>query len=257
MLMHSCYCIFISVTGGFVQMLEDFKNLLKMSLKILFIKRKRKFPSISSPSSHSAQHQPQPSSPPLFPARPSFAQPSNPASRAQPSSCACTRTRQPPAQHRAPASRAQPLTARPRPSARPPPLPAPSEPPGHVARPQPPPWRRGSALPRVPRLLFKRSRAPPRVSLSLPAPFSPRPGHNCRTEELRGLPSAVRVAVFPEPPSTPSFPAVSFALFPSLSQCNLFPVSLAVDLVLGASASSRPPAMAPPPRPSPPAVFST
>ena len=42
MLMHSCYCIFISVTGGFVQMLEDFKNLLKMSLKILFIKRKRK-----------------------------------------------------------------------------------------------------------------------------------------------------------------------------------------------------------------------
>ena len=166
MLMHSCYCIFISVTGGFVQMLEDFKNLLKMSLKILFIKRKRKFPSISSPSSHSAQHQPQPSSPPLFPARPSFAQPSNPASRAQPSSCACTRTRQPPAQHRAPASRAQPLTARPRPSARPPPLPAPSEPPGHVVRPQPPPWRRGSALPRVPRLLFKRSRAPPRVSLS-------------------------------------------------------------------------------------------
>ena len=66
MLMHSCYCIFISVTGGFVQMLEDFKNLLKMSLKILFIKRKRKFPSISSPSSLSAQHQPQPSSPPFF-----------------------------------------------------------------------------------------------------------------------------------------------------------------------------------------------
>ena len=149
MLMHSCYCIFISVTGGFVQMLEDFKNLLKMSLKILFIKRKRKFPSISSPSSHSAQHQPQPSSPPLFPARPSFAQPSNPASRAQPSSCACARTRQPSTQHRAPASRAQPLTAQHRPSARPPPLPAPSEPPGHVARPQPPPWRRGSALPRV------------------------------------------------------------------------------------------------------------
>ena len=46
MLMHSCYCIFISVTGDFVQMLRDFKNLLKMSLKILFIKRKREFPSI-------------------------------------------------------------------------------------------------------------------------------------------------------------------------------------------------------------------
>ena len=42
MLMHSCYCVFISVTGGFVQMLKDLKNLLKMSLKILFIKRKRK-----------------------------------------------------------------------------------------------------------------------------------------------------------------------------------------------------------------------
>ena len=55
MLTHSCYCIFISVTGGFVQMLKDFKNLLKMSLKILFIKRKRKFPSISSPSSRSAR----------------------------------------------------------------------------------------------------------------------------------------------------------------------------------------------------------
>ena len=41
MLMHSCYCVFISVTGGFVQMLEDLKNLLKLSLKILFIKRKK------------------------------------------------------------------------------------------------------------------------------------------------------------------------------------------------------------------------
>ena len=259
MLMHSCYCIFISVTGGFVQMLEDFKNLLKMSLKILFIKRKRKFPSISSPSSHSAQHQPQPSSPPLFPARPSFAQPSNPTSHAQPSSCACTRTRQPPAQHRAPASRAQPLTARPRPSARPPPLPAPSEPPGHVARPQPPPWRRGSALPRVPRLLFKRSRAPPpRVSLSRsPLHFRLVPGCNCRTEELRGLPSAVRVVVFPEPPSTPSFPVVSFALFPSLSPCCLFLISWLLVVVFRAPVEFSPPAMAPAPRPSPPAVFST
>jgi len=41
-LMHSCYCVFISVTGGFVQMLKDLKNLLKMSLKILFIKKKKK-----------------------------------------------------------------------------------------------------------------------------------------------------------------------------------------------------------------------
>ena len=41
MLMHSCYCVFISVTGGFVQMLKDLKNLLKLSLKILFIKTKK------------------------------------------------------------------------------------------------------------------------------------------------------------------------------------------------------------------------
>ena len=136
MLMHSCYCIFISVTGGFVQRLKDFKNLLKMSLKILFIKRKRENSFHSSPSSHSAPWpflSPRPSttaSAPAhpFPARPSFAPAAQPRaprrpSRAQPSTVACARTRQPPAQHRAPASRAQPLTARPRPSARPPPLP--------------------------------------------------------------------------------------------------------------------------------------
>ena len=124
MLMHSCYCIFISVTGGFVQMLKDFKNLLKMSLKILFIKRKRENSFHSSPSSHSAPWpflSPRPSttaSAPAhpFPARPSFA---------------------PAAQPRAPRrpSRAQPLTPGPHLSAPPPtsrvprPLPVKAEPP--------------------------------------------------------------------------------------------------------------------------------
>ena len=77
MLMHSCCCIFISVMGGFVQMLKDFKNLLKMSLKILFIKRKRKFPSI-------------PSLPLFRPAGPSLRWPSSPLLPCAP---------QPPASH--------------------------------------------------------------------------------------------------------------------------------------------------------------
>jgi len=41
--------------GGFVQMLEDLKNLLKLSLKILFIKRKRKISFHFLPSSDSAR----------------------------------------------------------------------------------------------------------------------------------------------------------------------------------------------------------
>ena len=169
MLMHSCYCIFISVTGGFVQMLEDFKNLLKMSLKILFIKRKRKFPSISSPSSHSAQHQPQPSSPPLFPTRPSFAQPSNPASRDSPAP-------------RRPKSRApllqpprlpfllQPLTARARTL-----VPPPSSRNRSARQPQPPPapTSRVVGSPSPCPGLFLSEAEPPRVPLSLSAPISP------------------------------------------------------------------------------------
>ena len=59
-------------------------------------------------------------------------------------------------------------------------------------QPQPPPAPTsrvvGSPSPRPG--LFLSEAEPPRVPLSLPAPFSPRPGHNCRTEELRGLPSA-------------------------------------------------------------------
>ena len=142
MLMHSCYCIFISVTGGFVQMLKDFKNLLKMSLKILFIKRKRENSFHSSPSSHSAPWpflSPRPSttaSAPAhpFPARPSFAPAAQPRaprrpSRAQPSSRAPRRRPHPAT------ARAQPLTPGPHLSAPPPtsrvprPLPVKAEPP--------------------------------------------------------------------------------------------------------------------------------
>jgi len=97
MLMHSCYCVFISVTGGFVQMLKDLKNLLKLSLKILFIKRKRKISFHFLPSSDSARWlfffslaqlppaaQRLPPAQPRAPRRPSYARPSN--CRAQPSS---------------------------------------------------------------------------------------------------------------------------------------------------------------------------
>jgi len=97
MLMHSGYCVFISVTGGFVQMLKDLKNLLKLSLKILFIKRKKKISFHSSlpqirpagfsfffrwPSSF-----PRPSTAASSPAHlPSPARPSHALSSAQPSS---------------------------------------------------------------------------------------------------------------------------------------------------------------------------
>ena len=100
MLMHSCYCVFISVTGGFVQMLEDLKNLLKLSLKILFIKRKRKISFHFLPSSDSAhwffffplaqflpvaQHRSQqPSSPSLPRSAQLHAQPSSRAPRRRP-----------------------------------------------------------------------------------------------------------------------------------------------------------------------------
>ena len=134
MLMHSCYCIFISVTGGFVQMLKDFKNLLKMSLKILFIKRKRKIPSIPPlplirphghffPRGPAPQPAPQPTPFPLGPAsrqRPSRAQPSSRAPRRRPQPAT---------------ARAQPLTPGPHLSAPPPtsrvprPLPVKAEPP--------------------------------------------------------------------------------------------------------------------------------
>ena len=110
MLMHSCYCVFISVTGGFVQMLKDLKNLLKLSLKILFIKRKKEnflpfllssdsarwFSSFRWPSSF-----PRPSTAASSPARlPSPARPSFALSPAQ----------QPRAPRRPGNCRAQPLT---------------------------------------------------------------------------------------------------------------------------------------------------
>jgi len=135
MLMHSCYCVFISVTGGFVQMLKDLKNLLKLSLKILFIKRKKEnflpfllssdsarwFSSFRWPSSF-----PRPSTAASSPARlPSPARPSYALSPAQ----------QPRAPRRPGNCRAQPLTPGPHLSAPPPtsriqrPLPVKAEPP--------------------------------------------------------------------------------------------------------------------------------
>ena len=102
MLMHSCYCVFISVTGGFVQMLKDLKNLLKMSLKILFIKRKRKisfhllpflvfgpFPSAGPSPPRSPARPP----PPLRATRPSNSRLASPA--APPAQLASNRRRLP------------------------------------------------------------------------------------------------------------------------------------------------------------------
>jgi len=49
--------------------------------------------------------------------------------------------------------------------------------------------RRGRVLP-LPSASLKGSRAPPRAPPAAPAPFSPRPGRNCRTEEPRRPPSS-------------------------------------------------------------------
>ena len=167
MLMHSCYCIFISVTGGFVQMLKDFKNLLKMSLKILFIKRKRKIPSIPPlplirPHGHffprvpSPQPAPQPTPFPLGPAsrqQPSRASPAARIVPAQP-----RRTRQlprPAADARVPPVGAVPYPARlgNRPL---------------LALQQPPPRRASWARPPVALGLVKRQPSPPLARPLLP-----------------------------------------------------------------------------------------
>ena len=149
MLLHIYFC-----DGCFIQMLKDSKNLLKMSLKILFIKRKKEIPfhsllspfrplaTLSPPAWPGllAQVPPRPARLPLFlpPPVPSWA---GPASR-------------PAQQPRASASpapgncRAQPLTPGPHLSAPPPtsrvqrPLPVKAEPPPRRAS-----WER----PRAPR----------------------------------------------------------------------------------------------------------
>ena len=209
MLMHSCYCIFISVTGGFVQMLKDFKNLLKMSLKILFIKRKRKFPSISSPSSHSAcmaffprpSTSPSPARLPFFPPGPSWRWPSSPLLHCY-SNRRCVGHSAQPAQHRPPATR-RPisrataaalsfppllLTAWPRPlepsttSARP--APAPS----HDATAAPTP-RRGSVSPRAPCLYKKGAEPFPAPPAASPRSLSRRP---CPSNRRAGIAVVLR-----------------------------------------------------------------
>ena len=83
MLLHIYFC-----DGCFIQMLKDSKNLLKMSLKILFIKKKG-ISFHSSPSSHSAHGHfffPRPSTAASAPAHPF---PLGPASRQQPSRGSC------------------------------------------------------------------------------------------------------------------------------------------------------------------------
>ena len=103
-------------------MLKDSKNLLKMSLKILFIKRKREFPSIPPlplirPMAiffPAAQHRSQRPSPP-FPARPSFAPAAQPRAPCQPS-CAwpsnCRVSPASPARATAVAARLRPVPSR-------------------------------------------------------------------------------------------------------------------------------------------------
>ena len=117
---------------------------------------------------------------------------------------------------------------------------------GGTAATQPPPrsWRRGRVTP-LPGF-FKRKPRPSRLPLlPTPAPFS----HLLEPRKPQQLPhreSAVRlhVAAVPEPPSTLIFPAVSFAVLPSLSPCCLFLVSWLLVAVLRAPVSFQPPAMA-------------
>ena len=160
--------------GCFIQMLKDSKNLLKMSLKILFIKRKRENSFHSSlphirPAGPSFYFFPRPStaasSParlPLFPARPSSRQPPNragPAARTVPAQP--RRTRQlprPAADARAPPVGAVPYPARlgNRPL---------------LALQQPPPRRASWERPPRPSASLKRQPSPPCCPRSIFASF--------------------------------------------------------------------------------------
>ena len=161
MLLHIYFC-----DGCFIQMLKDSKNLLKMSLKILFIKKKG-ISFHSSPSSQTAhghffptaQHRSQRPSPP-FPARPSFAPAAQPRAPRRPS-------RASPAARIVPA---QPRRTRqlPRPAAdaQAPPVDAVPYPARLGNRPllalqQPPPRRASWARPPVALGLVKRQPSPP------------------------------------------------------------------------------------------------
>jgi len=246
MLMHSCYCIFISVTGGFVQMLKDFKNLLKMSLKILFIKRKRKFPSI-------------PPFPLIRPAGLSFRAAQLPPLLAFSSLPACRPSPRGPAAHQQPsAALSSSLTGRARLSAPPPtsriprPLPVKAEPPFSALA----SWERP---PSCPSASLKGSRAPPRAPLLPRSNFAPLTHRRPQQPSFRGRrisPSTSARAAVSEPSPPPIFARGELAVVPSLSPCVSFRVSWLLAPFPQASASSMPPAMAPAPRLSPPAVFS-
>ena len=183
-------------------MLKDSKNLLKMSLKILFIKRKRENSFHSSlphirPAGPSFFFFPRPSTAASSPARlPLF--PLGPAAPAQPRA-PCRPSLAAPGN-----CRAQQLT-----------------PGSHLSAPSPTPrgsatarsWRcsnrrhdarRGRVLP-LPSASLKGSRAPPRAPPAAPAPFSPRPGRNCRTEEPRRPPISPSAS-----PSSPSHHRLRF-----------------------------------------------
>jgi len=230
-------------------MLKDSKNLLKMSLKILFIKRKKgKFLSFL-PSSHSARWPlsfffPRPStaasSParlPLFPARPSSRQPPNragPAARTVPAQP--RRTRQlprPAADARVPPVGAVPYPARlgNRPL---------------LALQQPPPRRASWARPPVALGLVKRQPSPPSR-----APCCPRSVFASSRPQLPhgGAPPttdlAVRVAVVSEPSPPPIFARGELAVVPSPSPCVSIRVSWLLAPVPHAFASFMPPTMAP------------
>jgi len=167
-----------------------------MSLKILFIKRKRENSFHSSlphirPAGPSFFFFPRPSTAASSPARlPLF--PLGPAAPAQPRA-PCRPSLAAPGN-----CRAQQLTPGP-----------------HLSAPSPTPrgsatarsWRcsnrrhdarRGRVLP-LPSASLKGSRAPPRAPPAAPAPFSPRPGRNCRTEEPRRPPISPSAS-----PSSPS-----------------------------------------------------
>ena len=278
MLMHLCYCIFISVTGGFVQMLKDFKNLLKMSLKILFIKRKRKIPSISSPSSHSAcmaffprpSTSPSPARLPFFSLGPSCRWPSSPLLPCSSNRRRFGRSAQP-AQHRPPATR-RPisrataaalsfppllLTAWPRPSEPSPTSARPAPAPSHDATAAPTP-RRGSVSPRAPASTKREQSPSPLPLLPLPAPSRIA---RAQATAAPGLPwSSVRCspwsAVLASSPP-PIFARGELASISSFSPSNSRFESWPVGLYPRSPECSMPPAMAPAPQPSPPAVFST
>ena len=224
-------------------MLKDSENLLKMSLKILFIKRKKEISFHSSPSSHSAPWaflSPRPSTAASAPAHPF---PLGPASRQQPSR-ASPAARTVPAQPRRTRQLPRPVA-----DARVPPVGAVPYPARLGNRPllalqQPPPRRASWARPPVALGLVKRQPSPPSRAACCPHSVfaSSRPqlphGGAPPTTDL-----AVRVAVVSEPSPPLIFARGELAVVPSPSPCVSFRVSWLLVPFPQTSASSMPPAM--------------